>query len=71
MLVLTRHVGQRIVVGENIELVVVRITGNKGRLGIAVFHDVRARRFEVEETAPVTALVGAVADATLFATETR
>ena len=49
MLVLTRKTGERIIIGENIELTVVRIRGGHVRLGIAAPADVPIYRREVFE----------------------
>jgi carbon storage regulator len=47
MLVLTRKLGETIVIGENIRLTVLAIQGNKVRLGIDAPPDVRVDREEV------------------------
>jgi len=47
MLVLTRRPGQSIVVGESIELVVVRIEGDRVVLGIEAPREVRVVRSEL------------------------
>jgi carbon storage regulator len=47
MLVLTRRPGQSIVVGDNIELVVVRIEGDRVVLGIEAPREVRVVRSEL------------------------
>ena len=47
MLVLTRRPGQSILVGENIELVVVRIEGDRVVLGIDAPREVRVVRAEL------------------------
>ena len=49
MLVLTRKTGQRIIIGENIELIVLRIRGGRVRLGIVAPADVPVYRREVFE----------------------
>ena len=46
MLVLTRKIGERIVIGERIEIVVGRVDGKKVRLGINAPQDVSIRRPE-------------------------
>lgn len=57
MLVLTRRVGERIVIGENIEIVILRATNGRARVGVDAPVDVRIRRGEVpssqETTKPV------------------
>ena len=47
MLVLSRKAKQRIVIGENIELVVVAVDGNRVKLGINAPSDVPIHREEV------------------------
>jgi carbon storage regulator len=47
MLVLTRKLGEEIVIGENVRVTVVRIDGNKVRVGIAAHASVPVRRQEV------------------------
>ena len=47
MLVLTRKLGERIVIGTNIELTVVDIRGNKVRLAVDAPRDVPVHRQEV------------------------
>jgi len=47
MLVLTRTVGGKILVGDDIELVVVEVKGDSVRLGITAPRDVRIQREEV------------------------
>ena len=49
MLVLSRKTGERIIIGENIELTVVRIQGGRVRLGIAAPAGVPIHRREVFE----------------------
>lgn len=49
MLVLNRNWGERIVIGDNIEIVVSGPVGNRGaRIGIAAPSDVRILRKEIE-----------------------
>jgi carbon storage regulator len=48
MLVLSRKVGERIVIGPGIEVAVVDVQGGRVRLGIAAPADVGIRRSEVE-----------------------
>lgn len=48
MLVLSRKVGQRIVIGKNITVVVNRVAGNRVTLGIEAPDDVHIIRGEVE-----------------------
>lgn len=49
MLVLSRKTGQKIMIGENIELTVVEIRPDKIRLGIDAPREVRVDRQEVYE----------------------
>ena len=49
MLVLTRRVGERVVVGEEIEITVVSVRGDQVRLGIAAPREVSIYRAEVAE----------------------
>ena len=44
MLVLSRKVGDRIVIDENIEVTVVRIRGNRVRLGVTAPRDILVTR---------------------------
>lgn len=48
MLVLSRKVGQRIVIGDNITVVVNKIQGNRVTLGIKAPDDVNIHRGELE-----------------------
>ena len=47
MLVLTRRVGERIVISDDIQITVLAITGGRVRLGIAAPESVRVDRREV------------------------
>ena len=49
MLVLTRKIGEQIVIGENIVLTVVDIRGNKVRLAVEAPRDVSIHRQEVHQ----------------------
>lgn len=49
MLVLSRKVGQRIVIGDNITIVVNRVAGNRVTLGIEAPEDVHIMRGELEK----------------------
>jgi carbon storage regulator len=49
MLVLTRRVGEEIVIGGNIRITVVAISGDRTRLGIAAPPSVRVDRLEIFE----------------------
>jgi len=48
MLVLSRKIGQRIVIGDNITIVVNRVAGNRVTLGIEAPEDVHIMRGELE-----------------------
>lgn len=48
MLVLSRKVGEKLVIGENIEVVVSRICGNRVTLAVGAPHDVRIVRGELK-----------------------
>ena len=52
MLVLTRKQSQRILVGENICITIVRVEGNKVQIGIEAPADVRVLREEIFAKAP-------------------
>jgi carbon storage regulator len=47
MLVLTRKVGQSIVIGDNVEVVVLEVRGEQVRIGIRAPKDVTVHRKEV------------------------
>lgn len=47
MLVLSRKVNEEIVIGNNIKVTVVRVDGNRIRLGITAPDDVTIRRAEI------------------------
>jgi carbon storage regulator len=49
MLVLTRKVGERILIGDNIVLTVVRVQGDKVRLGIEAPPQIAIQREELRE----------------------
>jgi carbon storage regulator len=49
MLVLTRNVGEKIVIDGNIQITVVAVKGNKVRIGIQAPDHVRVDRQEVHE----------------------
>jgi carbon storage regulator len=51
MLVLSRKVGEQIVIGDNITIVVNRVAGNRISLGIEAPADVRIVRGELKEAA--------------------
>lgn len=49
MLVLTRRIGEEIIINETIRITVTAVTGNKVRLGISAPPDVLVDRAEVHE----------------------
>jgi carbon storage regulator len=49
MLVLSRKVGERIVIGDNITLVISKVSGNRVTIGIEAPRDVKVVRGELEE----------------------
>ncbi|TWU37030.1 carbon storage regulator [Novipirellula artificiosorum] len=52
MLVLTRKLNEKIQIGENITITLIRVDGGKVRLGIDAPRDVRVLRAELEALAP-------------------
>ena len=62
MLVLSRKIGEKLVIGDNITVVVSRVAGNRVMLGIEAPHDVRIIRGELKvfgEESPVAAVPAA------------
>ncbi|SDN20900.1 carbon storage regulator [Acetanaerobacterium elongatum] len=53
MLVISRKINEGIVIGENIELVIVDITGDKVKLGINAPREIRVIRNELLQTEQV------------------
>jgi carbon storage regulator len=53
MLVLSRKLGERIVIGDNIVLTVVKIDRNQIRIGIDAPHDVAVFREEIAPKSPL------------------
>lgn len=51
MLVLTRRIGERVVIGENVEVEIVEIRGGKVRLGVAAPVEIPVHRKEVHRPA--------------------
>lgn len=62
MLVLSRKIGEKLVIGDNITVVVSRVAGNRVTLGIEAPNDVRIVRGElkavIDETGPSARNVG-------------
>lgn len=48
MLVLSRKVGEEIIIGDNIRLVVNRVSGNRVTIGVAAPDDIRIVRGELQ-----------------------
>ncbi len=61
MLVLTRKLGEKLVIGDNIVVTVVQLAGNKVRLSIDAPADVRVLRSELADRAAAPATTNAVA----------
>ncbi len=63
MLVLSRKIGEKLVIGDNITVVVSRVAGNRVTLGIEAPNDVRVIRGElqvvVDDSAPSARTAGA------------
>ena len=49
MLILSRKVGERIIIGEGIEVVVQRVSGDRVTLGLAAPREVKILRGELED----------------------
>ena len=49
MLILSRHVGQTVKIGENVEVTVLGVKGNQVRIGIKAPKDVAVHREEIFE----------------------
>jgi len=57
MLVLSRKIDQQIMIGDNITLTVVRVEGNRVRIGISAPRDIRILRGELASEAAATEAV--------------
>lgn len=65
MLVLSRRVGEEIIINDNIRVTVVAVKGDRVRLGIVAPRDVTVDRSEVHERRMQFATVGGEADAAI------
>ncbi len=65
MLVLSRKRGETIVVGENIEVSILEVQGNRVRLGFKAPAEVRIRREELPPEEPHAVLAASVSQPTL------
>ena len=61
MLVLSRKIGEKLIIGDNITVVVSRVAGNRVTLGIEAPHEVRIVRgelhFDLDEPSPASPAV--------------
>jgi carbon storage regulator len=53
MLVLSRKTSEQIKIGDDITITVVRVAGNRVRLGIAAPGEISVRRAELDESLPL------------------
>jgi carbon storage regulator len=60
MLVLRRKVGERIMIGDSIEVTILRVRGGKVRLGFTAPASIRVDREEARKCVPVEAVAAAV-----------
>lgn len=58
MLVLTRKVGERIVIGDSVELTVLEVKGRRVRLGVVAPREVPVHRAEVAEEIDLSIIHG-------------
>ena len=65
MLVLSRRIGEEIIINDNIRVTVVAVKGDRVRLGIVAPRDVTVDRSEVHERRMQFAPVGGDADAAI------
>jgi len=49
MLILTRRIGERLVIGENVTVAIVGVKGNQVRVGIDAPRDVKVHRDEIHQ----------------------
>lgn len=49
MLVLTRKISEKMIIGDNIEVTVVRISANQVRIGVTAPREISVRRGELDE----------------------
>ena len=49
MLVLTRRVGEKIIIGDNVTVSVLGVKGHQVRIGIEAPHDVKVNREEIHQ----------------------
>jgi carbon storage regulator len=64
MLVLTRKVGEEIVIGDNIRLRIIKVDGNKASIGISAPDDISVDRKEIHDKKKECALTPVVISAT-------
>lgn len=57
MLVLSRKLGEKIIIGDGIELMVVAVNGNRVKLGIAAPNDCRIVRSECRDKFPAAHVI--------------
>jgi carbon storage regulator len=50
MLVLSRKIGERVIIADNIEIMIVEIHGNRIRLGVNAPREISVRRAEIPRT---------------------
>jgi len=65
MLVLSRRIGEEIIINDNIRVTIVAVKGDRVRLGVVAPRDVTVDRSEVHERRMQFAHVGSEADAAI------